>query len=173
MRQRQVTTERLVRGGPVVRHKHCLRLHSTGESTFCQCTALCRPRLSFTPSGILAPTALVSSQIVQTARCGITPEPDTATNTIEGWSLRDETLARVDDNACRHSPVTDTRCSRSCDNGQRRETHSSFFSDMRSSTGVQLERSGTGQEGNLLQKGMEEQRSSKVPFSSSVAAPSG
>ena len=66
------------------------------------------------PWNLLLP---VSTQIVQSARCGITPEPDTATNTIDGRSLRDETLSRVDESACRHSSVTDTWSSRSCEDG--------------------------------------------------------
>ena len=49
--------------------------------------------------------------------------------TLEGWSLRDATLTRVDDYACRHSSDTDTRSSRSCDNGLWRDMYFSFFTD--------------------------------------------
>ena len=66
------------------------------------------------PWNLLLP---VSTQIVQSARCGMTPEPDTATNTIDGRSLRDETLTRVDESASWHAFVTDTWSSRSCDDG--------------------------------------------------------
>ena len=99
MRQRQVTVERHVHGRPIVRHKPDLRLHSTGESTFCQCTVLCRPRLSFAPSGTLALTAF----------CLNSNRTDR-----QVWNY---TRARYRHEYARHSSVTDTRSYRSCDNG--------------------------------------------------------
>ena len=81
----------------------------------------------FAPSGTLAPKAFCLNSNRTVCQVWNYPEPDTATKTLEDRSLRNETLTRAGESACRQSSVTDTRSSRSCDNGLWKETCFSLF----------------------------------------------